>query len=196
MTNAAKAAVWDAVWLPWGAAHSITGTASLNARFPGQWFQSESGLHYNWHRHYDPSLGSYTQPDPLGFIDGPSVYGYAGGRPQMAVDLDGRNSVTGGWIGQGVGTMTPIPGGAWVGRGIGMAVGAGIAYYCAKKDPQDDALNRCLKAADGSDRDWTDFCTASRWFKPVDPTRSARCHDEQHSSPTRKKGWCYTHFGR
>jgi hypothetical protein len=50
MTNAAKAAVWDAVWLPWGAAHSITGTASLNARFPGQWFQSESGLHYNWHR--------------------------------------------------------------------------------------------------------------------------------------------------
>jgi RHS repeat-associated protein len=90
MTNAAKAAVWDAVWLPWGAAHSITGTASLNARFPGQWFQSESGLHYNWHRQYDPSLGRYTQPDPLGFVDGPSVYGYAGARPQSSVDLDGR----------------------------------------------------------------------------------------------------------
>ena len=65
-------------------------TASLNARFPGQWFQSESGLHYNWHRQYDPSIGRYTQPDPLGFVDGPSVYGYAGGMPQMAVDPDGR----------------------------------------------------------------------------------------------------------
>ena len=91
MTNAAKASVWDATWLPWGGSHAITGTASLNARFPGQWFQSESGLHYNWHRQYDPSIGRYTQPDPLGFVDGPSVYGYATGRPQMAVDLDGRN---------------------------------------------------------------------------------------------------------
>jgi RHS repeat-associated protein len=30
--------------------------------------QLEAGLHYNWHRHYDPSLGRYTQPDPLGFV--------------------------------------------------------------------------------------------------------------------------------
>ena len=60
MTNAAKASVWDAVWQPWGGSHAITGTASLNARFPGQWFQSETGLHYNWHRQYDPSIGRYT----------------------------------------------------------------------------------------------------------------------------------------
>jgi RHS repeat-associated protein len=100
MTNAARAAVWDAVWLPWGAAHSITGTASLNARFPGQWFQSESGLHYNWHRQYDPSLGRYTQPDPLGFVDGPSVYGYAGARPQMVTDFSGL-----------AGDVIPFPGG-------------------------------------------------------------------------------------
>ncbi len=39
MTNSVKASVWDAVWLPWGGAHSITGTATMNARFPGQWFQ-------------------------------------------------------------------------------------------------------------------------------------------------------------
>ncbi|MEQ1713050.1 MAG: RHS repeat-associated core domain-containing protein, partial [Hyphomicrobium sp.] len=42
---------------------------TLNARFPGQWFQVESGLHYNWHRHYDPTIGRYTQPDPLVFVD-------------------------------------------------------------------------------------------------------------------------------
>ena len=63
---------------------------ALDARFPGQWFQIESALHYNWHRHYDPTLGRYTQPDPLGFVDGPSVYGYAKARPQQLVDPDGR----------------------------------------------------------------------------------------------------------
>jgi RHS repeat-associated protein len=90
MTNAAKATVWSAVWLPWGGVHSITGTETLNARFPGQWFQIENGLHYNWHRHYDSSIGRYTQPDPLGFVDGPSVYGYAKNAPQNSVDPTGQ----------------------------------------------------------------------------------------------------------
>jgi RHS repeat-associated protein len=92
MTNASKTSLWAAVWQPWGGAHSITGT--LDARLPGQWYQSETGLHYNWHRSYDPTVGRYTQPDPLGFVDGPSVYGYAGGSPQSAVDRDGRFRVT------------------------------------------------------------------------------------------------------
>ena len=56
---------------------------------PGQWFQIESALHYNWHRHYDPTLGRYTQPDPLGFVDGPSIYGYVKARPQQLVDPEG-----------------------------------------------------------------------------------------------------------
>jgi len=90
MTNSAKATVWDAVWQPFGGLHSLTGTGTLTARLPGQWFQAETGLHYNWHRSYDPTLGRYTQPDPLGFVDGPSVYGYAGGSPQRWVDKDGR----------------------------------------------------------------------------------------------------------
>ena len=72
---------------------SITGTGALNLRFPGQWFQLETGLHYNWHRSYDPTIGRYTQPDPLGFVDGPSVYGYVGGSPQRWVDPDGRNAI-------------------------------------------------------------------------------------------------------
>ena len=57
MTDAAKASVWTVEWTPWGAPHAISGTAALDLRFPGQWFQLESGLHCNWHRHYDPSLG-------------------------------------------------------------------------------------------------------------------------------------------
>jgi len=46
----------------------------------------EAGLHYNWHRHYEPTLGRYTQPDPLGFVDGPSVYAYAKSSPHALVD--------------------------------------------------------------------------------------------------------------
>ncbi|MEZ5924807.1 MAG: RHS repeat-associated core domain-containing protein [Hyphomicrobiaceae bacterium] len=56
---------------------ALTGPAALDTRFPGQWFQIESGLHDNWHRHYDPTTGRYTQPDPLGFVDGPGVFAYA-----------------------------------------------------------------------------------------------------------------------
>lgn len=76
---------------PWGAPRSITGP--LDARFPGQWFQLESGLHYNWHRHYDPTLGRYTQPDPLGFVDAPSVYGHVRGSPFRYVDPSGRLAI-------------------------------------------------------------------------------------------------------
>jgi RHS repeat-associated protein len=91
MTNSAKAEVWTATWTPWGTAHELSGTAIQNLRFPGQYFLMESGLHYNWHRLYDPTLGRYTQPDPLGFPDGPARYAYAGNSPLMRVDPDGRD---------------------------------------------------------------------------------------------------------
>jgi RHS repeat-associated protein len=90
MTHAGGATVWAATWKPWGEVQSISGTILNNLRFPGQYFQIETGLAYNWHRHYDPVTGRYTQPDPLGFVDGPSVYAYAGNSPFMNVDRDGR----------------------------------------------------------------------------------------------------------
>jgi RHS repeat-associated protein len=92
MTAAAKALVWDAFWQPFGSSYVINGTATLDARLPGQWFQAETGLHDNWHRQYDPALGRYTQPDPLGFVDGPSLYAYVQGIPQSKVDRDGRQT--------------------------------------------------------------------------------------------------------
>jgi RHS repeat-associated protein len=108
MTDAAKAVVWTATWLPWGGVHAITGSASLDARLPGQWYQLEAGLHYNWHRHYDPSLGRYTQPDPLGFVDGPSVFGYAKGSPYSVVDPEGRFGVVGALGAGGMNLITQV----------------------------------------------------------------------------------------
>ena len=68
--------VWRASYLPFGGVHVTTG-APIDLRFPGQWFQAEAGLHQNWMRDYDPTTGRYLQADPLGLVDGASVYGYA-----------------------------------------------------------------------------------------------------------------------
>jgi uncharacterized protein RhaS with RHS repeats len=47
MTDASQAVVWNAYYWPCGGVRSIRGSASLNLRFPGQYFLVESGLHYN-----------------------------------------------------------------------------------------------------------------------------------------------------
>jgi RHS repeat-associated protein len=89
LTDANRATVWAASYDPFGLPVSITGTAEQNLRFPGQYFLIETGLSYNWHRFYDPATGRYTQPDPLRFVDGPGVYGYATASPMMWVDPEG-----------------------------------------------------------------------------------------------------------
>ncbi|TQV65784.1 RHS repeat-associated core domain-containing protein [Aliiroseovarius halocynthiae] len=65
----------------------------MRCRAAGQWFQSESGLHQNWMRDYDPTTGRYIQADPLGLVDGASVYNYALQNPGRYVDPRGENTV-------------------------------------------------------------------------------------------------------
>jgi RHS repeat-associated protein len=88
-TNSTVVKVWSATYHPFGGVHVSTGTLPT-ARFPGQWFQSESGLHQNWMRDYDPTTGRYLQPDPLGLIDGASVYGYVKQNPVRFIDPRGE----------------------------------------------------------------------------------------------------------
>ena len=66
--------------------HSITGTATNNQRFPGQYFDSETGYHYNYFRDYDPTTGRYIESDPIGLVGGLNTYGYVGGNPFKWVD--------------------------------------------------------------------------------------------------------------
>ncbi len=61
----------------------------FNLRFPGQYFDSETGLHYNYYRDYDPSLGRYIQSDPIGVAGGINPYIYVENNPLIYYDPDG-----------------------------------------------------------------------------------------------------------
>ena len=65
----------------WGAPADSPGSAvgqgtDCPLRFPGQYLDVETGLHYNYTRYYDPSTASYLSPDPLGLLPAPNQHGY------------------------------------------------------------------------------------------------------------------------
>jgi RHS repeat-associated protein len=62
------------------------GTFVYNLRFPGQQFDVETNLNYNYFRDYDPAVGRYVQPDPLGIDADVALYRYVGNSPLSAVD--------------------------------------------------------------------------------------------------------------
>lgn len=70
-------------------AWALIGTACLNVRFPGQYYDDETGLHYNLMRYYHPELGRYIQSDPIGLAGGLSTYGYALNNPTTIIDPHG-----------------------------------------------------------------------------------------------------------
>jgi len=65
------------------------GTFDLPLRLPGQYYDAESGLHYNYFRDYDPSLGIYKQSDPIGVEGGLNTYVYLGSAPITDSDFYG-----------------------------------------------------------------------------------------------------------
>ena len=93
VSNAAGTAVWrwDQIE-PFGDnlpnedpdGNSILGHLPL--RFPGQYFDKETNLHYNYFRDYDPVIGRYIQSDPIGLLGGMHLYAYALHNPLRNMD--------------------------------------------------------------------------------------------------------------
>jgi len=60
--------------------------------FPGQYFDQETQLHYNYFRDYDASLGRYVQSDPIGLLDSVNTYVYVKNSPVNLKDEVGLSS--------------------------------------------------------------------------------------------------------
>ncbi|MFJ5300122.1 RHS repeat-associated core domain-containing protein [Pseudomonas sp. NPDC088368] len=73
--------VWQARYQVWGNTTEETREPYFlehqNLRFQGQYLDRETGLHYNTFRYYDPDIGRFTTPDPIGLAGGLNLYQYA-----------------------------------------------------------------------------------------------------------------------
>jgi len=69
----------------WGGTTWASGGAQTPLRFPGQYEDPETGLHYNNQRYYDPASASYMTPDPLGLSPAPNPHTYVP-NPHVLID--------------------------------------------------------------------------------------------------------------
>ena len=95
ITNTSGQVVWRWDGEPFGATTadenpSGLGQFSYGLRFPGQYFDAETGYHQNRWREYDPKTGRYVQSDPMGLAAGWNTYAYALSNPLTYIDVDGN----------------------------------------------------------------------------------------------------------
>jgi RHS repeat-associated protein len=90
MTDDTGIIVWEASYKPFGEATvNPMSTMENNFRFPGQYYDEETGLHYNYHRYYNPRTGRYLTPDPIGLDGGVNLYVYVLSNPVNWFDIIG-----------------------------------------------------------------------------------------------------------
>ncbi|EFC1529192.1 DUF6531 domain-containing protein [Escherichia ruysiae] len=79
LTDSDGKIVWETGYQVWGNTiqEKDHGGVEQSLRYQGQYLDRETGLHYNLHRYYDPDVGRFTQPDPIGLNGGLNLYAYA-----------------------------------------------------------------------------------------------------------------------
>jgi RHS repeat-associated protein len=105
---------------------------TFNLRYPGQYYDKETGLHYNYFRDYNPATGRYVQSDPIGLAGGINTYAYVGGNPLSFSDPMGLNPLVGCLAGSWAG-----PVGCGAGAGIATAITGGLALATIMSIPGD-----------------------------------------------------------
>ncbi|MCU7886525.1 MAG: RHS domain-containing protein, partial [Candidatus Thiodiazotropha sp. (ex Lucinoma annulata)] len=91
--NGAK--VWGGEFRAFGELVTESGTWGNRLRFPGQYFDQETGNYYNYFRDYDPTSGRYVQEDPVGLYAGLNTYNYVSANPIVNGDPEGLICGTG-----------------------------------------------------------------------------------------------------
>ncbi len=96
MTDQSQNISWQADYNPFGKATMTRETITNNLRFPGQYYDAETNLHYNYFRTYDPSIGRYITSDPIGLSGGFNTYSYVSNNPVLSIDPLGLFECPGG----------------------------------------------------------------------------------------------------
>ena len=91
VTDGTGASVWQWGYQanPFGEKAASTTGMVFNLRFPGQYYDSESALHYNVHRTYEAPSGRYVESDPIGLSGGLDTYSYVSSAPLDHSDTKG-----------------------------------------------------------------------------------------------------------
>ena len=90
VSNASGQAVWLWDHDPFGNG-GPSGAFTYNLRFPGQYYDKNTKLHYNYFRDYDPRIGRYIESDPIGLMGGLNTFGYVRQNPMIFTDPLGLN---------------------------------------------------------------------------------------------------------
>ncbi|HEY1580458.1 MAG TPA: RHS repeat-associated core domain-containing protein [Terracidiphilus sp.] len=91
VTDNNQAPAWSTTYQPYGTTGVVNASITQNLRLPGQYFDSETGFHYNGFRDYVPGLGRYLETDPIGLAGGGNTYTYTGQRPFTFTDRWGTS---------------------------------------------------------------------------------------------------------
>jgi RHS repeat-associated protein len=92
MTDLTGTVVWAATYEPFGKVSITVEQITNNLRFPGQYYDSETGLHNNWHRDYNNVIGRYIESDPIGLRGEINVFVYALNNPVKVYDHRGLDA--------------------------------------------------------------------------------------------------------
>jgi len=205
LTDSAGQTVWQARYATYGAA-VVNGNGVgiiYNQRLPGQYFDSESALSYNYMRYYDAALGRYAESDPIGQSGGVNLYAYVDGNPLNRSDATGLAPHGRTAPSIGIPTLPTYPTDTqlshdealWLEDLLDRARQAiNSCMLAVKSRLRNGKLSRCLDACASKDasggKTWHQFC--EKLSKDAD---RARCRSKQFESETNCRGYCFNEFG-